>query len=596
MPSHEPSAVSPGASALSRPARLTESLLVGRTRAITPVLRVLLLLGCLALTYLVELPTRDIAWAAALVAAAGISTVAEHVNRFGGVARAVEGLTCAVAVQFTGQNLSPFLPYLIAPVFAGGLRGGTQAAMITAGFEASGLLVGMALPVDGGRTRQFSAVAAQWIVIALLSGLVGAWVRRLEETARRTATATYAAAYRLLSQLYDVMRRLPGSLDPVTTAGGLLDDIAAVTPYDSAAVLVRTRGDRLVPLAHHGEERMEWDVDLRGDNPFADAWASEAPQTCDTRFSRAPDQPVGPWPGSGLVVPLRIHVRMFGLVGLETSRSRAFPVEAITRISDLVNAAALRLETGLLFEEVREIATAEERRRLAREIHDGIAQELASLGYAVDALAANVQTGSHDTLAEDLAGLRQEITRLIRELRLSIFELRSDVDGHGGLGAALSDYLRTIGTSSGLTVHLTMDEATRRLPAETEAELLRIAQEAINNARRHSTADNLWVTCRVHPPHAQLIVEDDGSGLGVGRDDSFGLAIMRERAERLRAKLDIRSREPRGTHVAVTLGSAPASGAGKVSDGDQDPEPAPRQGPPDAAADPRHLTTGKRST
>jgi signal transduction histidine kinase len=553
----------------------------GRTRAITSVLRVLLLLGCLALAYVVALPAHDIVWVAALVAAAGVATVTEHVGRFGGVARAVEGLTCAVAIQFTGQNLSPFLPYLIAPVFAGGLRGGAQAAMITAGFEASGLLVGMALPIDGSRTRQFSAMAAQWIVIAVLSGLVGAWVRRLEDTARRTATTTYAAANRLLSQLYTVMRQLPGSLDPVATAGGLLDAIAEVTPYDSAAVLVRSRGDRLVPLAHHGEERMEWDIDLKGDNPFADAWASEAPQTCDTRFSRAPDQPVGPWPGSGLVVPLRISVRLFGLVGLETGRSRAFPDEVIARISDLVSAAALRLETGLLFEEVREVATTEERRRLAREIHDGIAQELASLGYVVDGLAANVQAGSHDTLAEDLTGLRQEITRLVRELRLSIFELRSDVDGHGGLGAALADYLRTIGTSSGLTVHLTLDEATRRLPAEIEAELLRVAQEAINNARRHSTADNLWVTCRVHPPHAQLIVEDDGNGLGVGRDDSFGLAIMRERAGRLRARLDIRSRDPRGTYVAVTLGSAPGSRPGKASGGSREPEPVPRQGPPD---------------
>ena len=79
---------------------------------------------------------------------------------------------------------------------------------------------------------------------------------------------------------------------------------------------------------------------------------------------------------------------------------------------------------------------------------------------------------------------------------MSIYDLRSEVDTHGGLGAALSDYVRSVGRATGLTVHLSLSEATDRLPAETEAELLRIAQEAVTNARRHADADNLWVSLR----------------------------------------------------------------------------------------------------
>ena len=89
-------------------------------------------------------------------------------------------------------------------------------------------------------------------------------------------------------------------------------------------------------------------------------------------------------------------------------------------------------------------------------------------------------------------------------------------------------------------MHLVLDESTDRLSVETETELLRIAQEAITNARRHSRARNLWVTCRVNPKCAYMRVADDGRGLGSPRIDSYGLDIMRERAGRLGVDLSVR--------------------------------------------------------
>jgi signal transduction histidine kinase len=109
-------------------------------------------------------------------------------------------------------------------------------------------------------------------------------------------------------------------------------------------------------------------------------------------------------------------------------------------------------------------------------------------------------------------------------------------------------------------VHLSLDESTARLPAAVEAELLRIAQEAITNARKHAGAENLWVTCAVDPPFAQIEISDDGSGIGEPRPDGrYGLAIMSERAERIRGRLEINPRVPNGTTVAVVLGTAPRS-------------------------------------
>ena len=104
-------------------------------------------------------------------------------------------------------------------------------------------------------------------------------------------------------------------------------------------------------------------------------------------------------------------------------------------------------------------------------------------------------------------------------------------------------------------MHVTLDESGIRLRPRVEAELLRIAQEAINNARRHSNGQNLWVHCRVHPPLAEIQVIDDGQGLGGGRADSHGLKIMRERAGNIGAELLVESPagDDRGTRVSIRI-------------------------------------------
>jgi signal transduction histidine kinase len=322
-----------------------------------------------------------------------------------------------------------------------------------------------------------------------------------------------------------------------------------------------------VPLAHAGGSREDWDIDVTGEGPFAEAWLAQRERRLTRQFSGAP--------GSAVVLPLVIGVRTFGMVGLETSR-RDVGASDTAEMSRVVAEAALRLETAMLFDEVRGVATAEERRRLAREIHDGIAQELSYLGYVVDGLTADAR-GRDEALTGELRSLRREITRIVSELRLSIFDLRSEVDVHGGLGAALSEYVRSVGQQSELTVHLSLDEAATRLPAETEAELLRIAQEAITNARKHAEAANLWVTLVVDPPSALLRVEDDGRGLGSGRHDSFGLQIMRERATRLRTNVRVEGRKPHGTLVEVILGG-PTGAATRLKDVSAQPSTQPHPG------------------
>jgi signal transduction histidine kinase len=313
--------------------------------------------------------------------------------------------------------------------------------------------------------------------------------------------------------------------------------------FDRAALYAQAEGGVLMPLAYSGADHVEWVPDTE-EGIWGKVWNSRAVVQQTGTFS-------DPSSGHSAVLAMRLGDRRVGLVGIERAGG-PWSGRHLNRAQTLADDAALRIDTGQLFSEVRALATVEERRRLAREIHDGIAQEVASLGYVVDDLRSRpLDPETRDALAT----LRQELTRIVDELRLSIFDLRSDVQPASGLGAALGSYVRTVGTGSGLTVHLVLDESAYRLPIEAETELLRVAQEAITNARKHAHAHNLWVTCRVDPPRAFLRIADDGKGLGTPRADSYGMEIMRERTSRLGAGLTIRNRVGGGTVVEVTLGA-----------------------------------------
>ena len=473
-----------------------------------------------------------------IAAAASIPLGQEPLQRWQPTVEAVLACLLMLAVEPLPETL---LPYLLAPALAAGLIGGFRAGVTTSGLAVLTLVLGRSTGESVQSWSSYLGTVSQWGLITLAVGLLGGWVQHLQAGQNAPENAAYGAAYRLLSQLRLVSRQLSGGLDPVTLAEGLLEHLGTSVPFDRAAVYVRSNGGRLTPIAFSGDDRLNWKVE----GPlFDEAWAASSPVRHDSPLTAHTT-------GFSAVIPLQIGLRTFGLVAMERTRP-AFEPDHLAVASRVVEEQALRLETALLFSEVRTLATAEERRRLAREIHDGIAQELASLGYVVDDLADRARF--LPDLQQDLKGLRAELSRVITELRHSIFDLRSEVQSSTGLGTALSDYVRQVGAGSTMTVHLVLNETPIRLPIDAETELLRIAQEAITNARKHANAHNLWVTCEVDPPQALVRVEDDGGGLGASRPDSFGLEVMRERAQRVGGQLSVSNRPGGGTAVVVTLG------------------------------------------
>ncbi|MGH3656147.1 MAG: sensor histidine kinase [Micromonosporaceae bacterium] len=505
-----------------------------------------------------------IAWCAVLMLAAVPGLVVPADPVLGRLGRLAEVLIAVMAAATLPGTVGATLPYLVIPVVMAGIHHGTRESVALVG-------VGMVAVVAAGwyearlTDPTYLVPAVEWLAIAVALAALGRWLRKTMATTPKPAP--YAEATRLLTQLRTVARHLPGgTLDPGGIAMHLLDEVRAAAESDRAAVLSTSGGGRLVMLAQYGSERVDWETSLDADTPVAEAWASQQPQLASRSLSRSRSTA---GEVSVLVAPLVAGVRTVGLVAVESDTPGVYDRETVNAMTELGAPAALRLEAALLFDDVRSLATSEERQRLAREIHDGVAQELVMVGYGIDNALAHLPDGdSAGEAGEELRSLRAEVTRVITELRLSLFELRSEVDRHGGLTSAIADYARTVGASAALRVHLSLDESTARLPATVEAELLRIAQEAITNARKHALAENLWVTCEVDPPYARIEVSDDGQGIGLEPPEGrYGLSIMAERADRIRGHLEIRSREPHGTTVAVVLGAEGRHGSVSAPEG-----------------------------
>ncbi|HEX6233011.1 MAG TPA: histidine kinase [Jiangellaceae bacterium] len=495
--------------------------------------------GMLALVVALTAAARDDVtnpwWLVALALVAVTAGLAQRTLPHAWLQAAAEMTAAAVIVGLAMRESYLGLPYLLLPAFAGGLAGSVGGAALCTGAGTAGLLIGLLIPTSPLDAATVVSLVP-WVPMIFATGSVGAWVRRQQAT-RPADVTRYGAAYRLLSELRVLSRRLSGGLDPVALADGLLDDVYTWTDAHRAALLVRREGGILLPLARRGGDD-SWLAKAEEDSLVMDAWTTEAPAnaTVGRREHR-------------LVIPLRVGSRTIGVVVADVATP--VPAAELATLARSTDDGALRLETALLFDEVREIATREERRRLAREIHDGIAQELASLGYLIDDLQARAQDAELRSLASTL---RKEVTRVLSDLRHSIFDLRSDVPADVGIGTALAGYAREVGSQSGLTVHLVHEESQERLRPEVEAELLRIGQEAITNVRNHAKARNLWVTVSVNPPAARVQVADDGVGLGVRPRDRYGLDIMAERARRVGATLLIENRPAGGTVVDVSLG------------------------------------------
>jgi two-component system, NarL family, sensor histidine kinase DegS len=205
-----------------------------------------------------------------------------------------------------------------------------------------------------------------------------------------------------------------------------------------------------------------------------------------------------------------------------------------------------------------------ERARLAQEIHDGPAQALSKAIFQAD-YAERVSTTDLAAAAAEIGSLRDLLRRELDNLRGFISQLRPPLLDELGLDGAIMDTIQHTQAVTGLLIAAELNAPPDRISDGQQTVVLRVAQEALQNIRKHAAASHVIVTTRLDGGDWVLEVSDDGRGFDSqtvaarGRRN-FGLQFMRERAELIGARIDIRSRPDGGTVVRLAIPTAPAPG------------------------------------
>jgi signal transduction histidine kinase len=358
------------------------------------------------------------------------------------------------------------------------------------------------------------------------------------------AVARHRSVHEVLQTIVSTAREL---LDAEYAALGVPDDsdgfaefvVDGVSDAQSAAIgpLPRQHGILAVMLHEATPQRLP---DVRADPRFG-WWPAAHPVLVDF-----------------LGVPILDGEEILGAIYLANRRGGGGFTGADERLLGVLAAhAAIALTNARLYEGARELALAEERARIARELHDAVAQALFGARLTADAAAALVGTDPERARAELV-----EVSRLVgaagAELRGIVSALRPAELAADGLAGALRARVALLDRVHRAAVTLDAPLELPRLPAGTEETLLRVAEEALHNALRHAAASTVRVTLAVADGQVALTVADDGAGFEVADPPPaatrrLGLASMRERARAAGGSLAVTSTPGGGSTVRLVV-------------------------------------------
>lgn len=400
--------------------------------------------------------------------------------------------------------------------------------------------------------------SAIWLAVLLAVSVISGFSRQLTtESLRQRSEAMerlqqLAEANALLYSLHRMAQTLPASLDLDELFESARLRLQDLVPHDAMALYLhdesdggwrpmRAQGTRAEPAA--GVDALPPPVRkaIDANRPFA---------IPDLDSVLGPG--VDPSSRSGIYAPLLARGTRIGVLALESTTPVAFGPRAVQLVAGFVEPLGVAVDNARWFSRLHSIGAADERARIARDLHDQIGQSLAGLSFGLDHARTVALTGQD--VAPVLDELRTELRLTITEVREALYDLRTDVSAERGLEETLAEYLDRVGSRSAIDVRF-LRLVEHRLPLPQERELWWIAREAIANVERHSHADHLTVEYRVGAEGATMVVTDDGVGMGARqkRADSYGMVGMRERAGAIGATLDISSPPGGGTTVRVNL-------------------------------------------
>jgi signal transduction histidine kinase len=259
-------------------------------------------------------------------------------------------------------------------------------------------------------------------------------------------------------------------------------------------------------------------------------------------------------PAVSLAIPMLRRGRVAGFIGIRFTKRREFRPEELDLSQALAHQATLAMELMRLSRESQQAAVMAERNRLARDIHDTLAQGLTGVIVQLEA----AEDAEAQNLTKDAAAHRERASELAREslqeARRSVHALRPLLLAGKNLCAAIEALIRKMVTDTNLRAEFTIQGEPQPLPQEWEENLLRVAQEVLANTLRHAQASHFEVHFAFDQQAIRLELRDDGSGFDPAkRHDGFGLLGIKERVESMGGGLTVQSAPENGTTILVVL-------------------------------------------
>jgi signal transduction histidine kinase len=337
-----------------------------------------------------------------------------------------------------------------------------------------------------------------WAALTVCLGALAVWSDHLAPHPTKDDALAAEASW-LLTRLEGLATEMRAGFDPATSAEHVLDALPSVGPRSRSGVLIGAPSERAVPLALRGSLRVPWPDPRNDSGVIGEAWHHGRPGVDMLDDGRVL-----------LAIPLRdARDRQFGIVVSDGMGSTVSREDLLTATTAVARQHQGLIAVALAFGGLRERAGIEERERLARQIHDGIAQELVALGFRVDRLKGLPES----QLRPEIAQLRIEVSRILADVRSHIGDLRITVRPDGGLGAAITSQLQVFGAATGAAVTLHLSESSFRLPAHVETGLYRIFLDFLGDARRNAPSEDLdiEVSLRTQAPDAKMVLRQSGT-------------------------------------------------------------------------------------
>jgi signal transduction histidine kinase len=269
--------------------------------------------------------------------------------------------------------------------------------------------------------------------------------------------------------------------------------------------------------------------------------------------------------GHVAAIPLMAEGQIVGVLVLASRYAFTSSQAAFLRVA--ASLLALIIRNSQLYARLESQAVWEERNRLAREVHDGLAQSLGFLNFKLQQVDRLLAREQWEAARQAMHEMHQGIQDLYAEVRLTIEDLRWFPEDGQGLPERLCQYAQAFGQRTGLDVSLAV-EGEPHLSPQDELHLFRIVQEALANVHKHAGARHAWVRLRAGAQGILLEIEDDGMGMAAGvapqatlpadAPGHFGLRIMQERAAAMGGQLSLHSIPGQGTRLQVAVGPAQA--------------------------------------